>query len=152
MHRGCAFSTLRYDVHEHEVDAGPRLSCVAATLNYPHPIFSHPGIIRGLRSPLSAAADSPHTHPVSFLYCLSSIAYTFITPWANSPSPHLSCSLHALELLRATGARWSRSASPLPWDTGLLAQTGRQYPSLATGWCSVRALMSLATDKLLPLN
>lgn len=97
MHQGCAFSTLGYEVHEHEADAGLRLSSVAATLNYPHPIFSHPGIIRGLRSPLSAAADSPHTHPVSFLYCLSSTAYTFITPWANSPSPVHSMPLNCKE-------------------------------------------------------
>lgn len=83
MDCGCAFRPVRYEVHEHESDAVPRLSSVAGTLNYPEPIFSRPGIIRGLRSPLSVAV-SPNTHPFLFLFCLPSASCTCIIPLTRS--------------------------------------------------------------------
>lgn len=127
-----AFRLVRYKVYEHESETRPRQNRIAATSNYPDPIFSSLGIIEGLRSPLSAAAVSLHTHLVSFLFiCLALTFCTFFLPCAHS-----FCSCSSIIFIQRPWAASQQVSHPrqvaLLHDPsrgiGRLAQTMRQYP------------------------
>lgn len=80
------FQACRIEAYEHESETWLRLGSAEATSNYPQPIFNASGIIRGLRSPLSAATSTAvklhaqsHFFSISFYHHLNSLPLLMLT-------------------------------------------------------------------------
>lgn len=120
------------------------------TVNHPHPIFSCSKTTRGLRSPLFTAAVSSF-NPASFLssFCFNNSFHslTVLVLISDFHSVSLSYVLTVI-LLSQVVPLWL----PCPRRYWASRPDSEAVSSLTTDWCSVRPLMSHATDKLLALR